>query len=222
MSPPLPIHNSSLICFSHWTQAQTCVLMPTGGIPWYSKTYLKQPLKRKTENWFSRPINTLCRSKVLQNAPREHSAILLTCIKLPFVFKIFVLSIFEWLLKHQGILWWYIYFGGTQLYHCLWSIISNLIQRLIVHFILSKKNDTASLIFIFSTHVINVWHNSWLIFCIWEKPKQWRPRWNAALCKIATGSTLCGISSGSSPFVEVKQIFKQKKTIFLIIITWHP
>ena len=35
----------------------------------------------------------------MQNAPREHSAILLTFIKLPFVFKIFVLSIFEWLLK---------------------------------------------------------------------------------------------------------------------------
>ena len=29
----------------------------------------------------------------------EHSAILLTCIKLQFVIKIFVLSIFEWLLK---------------------------------------------------------------------------------------------------------------------------
>ena len=29
----------------------------------------------------------------------EHSAILLTFIKLPFVFKIFVLSIFEWPLK---------------------------------------------------------------------------------------------------------------------------
>ena len=28
--------------------------------------------------------------------PFEHSAILLTCIKLPFVIKIFVLSIFEW------------------------------------------------------------------------------------------------------------------------------
>ena len=28
---------------------------------------------------------------------REHSAILLTFIKLPFVIKIFVLSIFEWL-----------------------------------------------------------------------------------------------------------------------------
>ena len=29
----------------------------------------------------------------------EHSAILSTCIKLPFVIKIFVLSLFEWLLK---------------------------------------------------------------------------------------------------------------------------
>ena len=39
-------------------------------------------------------------SKVLQNAPREHSAILLTFIKLQFVFKlIFILSIFEWPLK---------------------------------------------------------------------------------------------------------------------------
>ena len=40
-----------------------------------------------------------CRSKVLQNAPREHSAILSTFIKLPFVIKTFVLSIFEWPLK---------------------------------------------------------------------------------------------------------------------------
>ena len=32
----------------------------------------------------------------MQNAPREHSAILLTFIKLPFVINIFVLSIFEW------------------------------------------------------------------------------------------------------------------------------
>ena len=35
----------------------------------------------------------------MQNAPREHSAILLTCIKLPPVFKTFILPIFEWLLK---------------------------------------------------------------------------------------------------------------------------
>ena len=36
---------------------------------------------------------------VLQNAPREHSTILSTFIKLPFVFKTIVLSIFEWPLK---------------------------------------------------------------------------------------------------------------------------
>ena len=35
----------------------------------------------------------------MQNAPREHSAILQTFIKLPFVFKSFVMSIFEWPLK---------------------------------------------------------------------------------------------------------------------------
>ena len=48
---------------------------------------------------FSRLIIAKCRSKVLQNAPREHSAILLTFIKLPFVYKTFVLSIFEWPFK---------------------------------------------------------------------------------------------------------------------------
>ena len=60
----------------------------------YSKTCLKQPLKRKTKNWVSRPIVTKCRSQVLQNALLEHSTILSTFIKLPFVFKTFVLSIF--------------------------------------------------------------------------------------------------------------------------------
>ena len=35
----------------------------------------------------------------MQNAPRDHSAILSTFIKLPFVLKTFVLSIFEWPLK---------------------------------------------------------------------------------------------------------------------------
>ena len=40
-------------------------------------------------------------SKVLQNAPREHSAILLTYVKLPFVFKTFVLPIFVWPLNRR-------------------------------------------------------------------------------------------------------------------------
>ena len=35
----------------------------------------------------------------MQNAQREHSAILSSFIKLPFVFKVFVLFIFEWPLK---------------------------------------------------------------------------------------------------------------------------
>ena len=56
-------------------------------------------IQKKTKSWFSRPIITLCRSKVLQNAPREHSAILSTSIKLPSIFKTFILSIFEWPLK---------------------------------------------------------------------------------------------------------------------------
>ena len=43
-------------------------------------------------------IGTL-RFKVLKNAPTEHSAILSTCIKLPSVFKTFVLYIFKWPLK---------------------------------------------------------------------------------------------------------------------------
>ena len=43
--------------------------------------------------------NRLMQDKVLQNAPREHSTILLTFIKLQFVINTLVLSIFEWPLK---------------------------------------------------------------------------------------------------------------------------
>ena len=35
----------------------------------------------------------------MQNAPMEHSAVLLNCIELPHGFNAFVLSIFEWPLK---------------------------------------------------------------------------------------------------------------------------
>ena len=47
----------------------------------------------------------------MQNAPREHSAILSTFIELPFAFKTFVLSIFEWSLK------------TSLLYFFLWKLI---------------------------------------------------------------------------------------------------
>ena len=65
----------------------------------YSITCLRRLLKKKTKECFSKPIIAKCRSKVLQNAPREHSAILWTFIKLPFVIRIFVLSNFEWPFK---------------------------------------------------------------------------------------------------------------------------
>ena len=50
-------------------------------------------------------------------AEEEHSAILSTFIKLPFVIKIFVLSFFEWLLKTDfTVLTTYMYFLYEHFY----------------------------------------------------------------------------------------------------------
>ena len=63
----------------------------------YSKTCVKQPLSKRPKNWFSRPIIAhYAGQKYCRMLKGEHSTILLTFIKLPFVIKIFVLSIFEW------------------------------------------------------------------------------------------------------------------------------
>ena len=51
----------------------------------------KTAILEKTENWFSNTNYRLMQVKKI-----AESAILSTCIKLPFVIKIFVLSIFEW------------------------------------------------------------------------------------------------------------------------------
>ena len=53
----------------------------------HSKSCIKRPLKKKTKIVFQ--------DRLLLNALLEHSAILLTFIKLPFVIKTFVLSFFE-------------------------------------------------------------------------------------------------------------------------------
>ena len=57
----------------------------------YSKTCLKRLLKKKTEIGFQDGSSLKCRSKVLQNTllqhSGEHSAILSTFIKLPFVLR---------------------------------------------------------------------------------------------------------------------------------------
>ena len=61
----------------------------------YSKTCLKRPLKKKTKSWFSDQLSLNEGQKYCRILQWEHSAILLTFVKLPFVIKIFVLSIFE-------------------------------------------------------------------------------------------------------------------------------
>ena len=55
----------------------------------YSKTCLKRPLKEGTKIGFQERLSQI-QSRLLQNAPREHSAILSTFIKLQLVFKAFV------------------------------------------------------------------------------------------------------------------------------------
>ena len=62
------------------------------------KIWLKWPLsKRPPKNQDQLPLNE--DQKYCRMLQREHSAIILTFIKLPFVIKIFVLSNFEWPLK---------------------------------------------------------------------------------------------------------------------------
>ena len=59
----------------------------------YSRTCLKLPLKKKAKIGFQDRILLNAVQKYCRMLQGEHSAILLTFIKLPFVIKIFVLSI---------------------------------------------------------------------------------------------------------------------------------
>ena len=65
----------------------------------FRKTCLKWPLKKKTEIDFQDRLSLNAGQKYCRMLQGEHSAILSTFIKLPFVIKIFVLCIFEWSLK---------------------------------------------------------------------------------------------------------------------------
>ena len=53
----------------------------------YSKTCLKRPLTEETKIGFHDPLSVNAGSKVLQNAPREHSAIVSSFIKIPLSLK---------------------------------------------------------------------------------------------------------------------------------------
>ena len=89
----------SALLLSQMFRSRGVYICPSERIGEYSKTCLKRPLKIEDQSWCSRPIIAQCRSKYCRMLQGEHSAILLTFIKLPFVMKIFVLSIFEWPLK---------------------------------------------------------------------------------------------------------------------------
>ena len=73
-----------------------CVQLSSGSR--YSKTCLKWLLKTKTKIGFQERLSLNAGQKYCRMLP-EHSAILSTFIKLPFVIEIFVLSFFEWRLK---------------------------------------------------------------------------------------------------------------------------
>ena len=62
----------------------------------YSKTCLKWLLSKRPKHGFQDQLSLNAGQKYCRMLPLEHSAILSTFIKLPFVIKIFVLSIFEW------------------------------------------------------------------------------------------------------------------------------
>ena len=62
----------------------------------YSKTCVKQPLSKRQKIGFQDQLSFDAGQKYCRMLQGEHSAILSTFIKLPFVIKIFVLSFFEW------------------------------------------------------------------------------------------------------------------------------
>ena len=68
------------------------------GCEMYSKTCLKRPLSKRPKIGFQDQLPLNAGQKYCRMLPLEHSAILSTFIKLhvPFVIKIFVLSIFVW------------------------------------------------------------------------------------------------------------------------------
>ena len=62
----------------------------------YSKTCVKRPLSKKTKIGFQDQLLLNAGQKFCRMLQGEHSALLLTFIKLSFVIKTYVLSIFEW------------------------------------------------------------------------------------------------------------------------------
>ena len=62
----------------------------------YNKTCVKQTLSKRSKIGFQDQLSLHAGQKYCRMLQGEHSAILSTFTKLPFVIKTFVLSIFEW------------------------------------------------------------------------------------------------------------------------------
>ena len=62
----------------------------------YSKTYVKRPLSKRQKICFQDQLSLNAGQKYHRMLQGKHSVILSTFIKLPYIIKIFVLSIFEW------------------------------------------------------------------------------------------------------------------------------
>ena len=69
-----------------------CIILLTH----YSKICVKRPLSKRPKIGFQDQLSLNAGQKYCRRLQGEHSAILSTFIKLLFVIKIFVLSIFEW------------------------------------------------------------------------------------------------------------------------------
>ena len=63
----------------------------------YSKTSVKRPLSKRPKIGFEDQLLLNAGQKYCRMLQGEHSEILSTFVKLPFVIKISVLSIFEWM-----------------------------------------------------------------------------------------------------------------------------
>ena len=109
----------------------------------YSKTCLKRPVKKQTKIDFQDRLSLNAGQKYCRMLQREHSAILSTFINLPFVTKIFVLSILSGRLR-QVLLYLYSF---LQLYQ---SIISCRPRRKITCFLglRPSKSQTSLLSYI--------------------------------------------------------------------------
>ena len=71
----------------------------------YSKTFVKRPLSKRPKISFQDQLSHNAGQKYCRMLQGEHSAILKTCIKLPFVIKIHVLSILSGCFT-QVLLYW--------------------------------------------------------------------------------------------------------------------